>query len=234
MDHKLFTSQIKDLTILYIEDDSEIQKYIAEFLGRYTTHLYLSQSAEEGMELCQRVAPDIILLDINLPNKSGIDFARELRLHDRNTRIIISTAYTDKEFLLTAVELELTRYLVKPVTSVELVDAFGKAAAEYAELRPVTKVDLGEGFYYDRAENTVSNGENIVTLRRKEMQLLEFFIEHSHRILSYETLQYEVWEDTPMSKDAVRAQIRNLRKKTHFNIVRNINAIGYRLFIKGQ
>ena len=232
MDHYLFASKIKDLTLLYIEDDSEIQGYLAEFLERYTPSLHLAQSAEKGKELYEKIHPDIILLDINLPGKSGIDFAKELRKHDRDTRIIISTAYTDKEFLLTAVELELTRYLVKPVTSIELMEALSKAADEYVGTNLSEEIDLGEGFSYDHGRKVLLHEGEVVTLRRKEMQLLEFFIAHAERTLSYEALQYKLWTDSVMTKDAVRAQIRNLRKKSHPGLIKNISAIGYRLYAK--
>jgi len=230
MNHHLFAEKIKDLTLLYIEDDPEIQGYLAEFLGRYTANLHLAKSAEEGEVLYQKISPDIILLDINLPQKSGIDFARELRKHDHTTRIVISTAYTDKEFLLTAIELELTRYLVKPLTSQELVEALSKAADEYLSPHLHKSLNLGEGFSYDYRSKVLLKEGQIVTLRRKEMQLLEFFIANAHTTLSYETLQYEVWSDSMMSKDALRAQIRNLRKKSHPKIITNITAIGYRLY----
>jgi len=230
MDHYLFASKIKDLTLLYIEDDAEIQGYLAEFLGRYTSNLHLAQSAEKGKELYEQTHPDIILLDINLPGKSGIDFARELRAHDHDTRIIISTAYTDKEFLLTAVELELTRYLVKPVTSVELMEALSKAADECGRTNTPEALDLGEDFCYDHGRKVLLHEGEVVTLRRKEMQLLEFFIAHAERTLSYEVLQYEVWPDSVMTRDAIRAQVRNLRKKSHPGLIKNISAIGYRLY----
>jgi len=232
MDHHLFASKIKNLTLLYIEDDAEIQAYLAEFLERYTSQLHLAQSAEAGKELYEKIHPDIILLDINLPGKSGIDFARELRKHDHNTRIIISTAYTDKEFLLTAIELELTRYLVKPVTSTELIEAFSKAADECKDTKISQKTDLGEGYTYDKVRKELLHKNNVVNLRRKEIELLEFFIAHTERILSYEELQYKVWPDSMMTKDAVRAQIRNLRKKTHPLLIKNISAVGYRLYSK--
>lgn len=230
MDHYLFASKIKDMSLLYIEDDSEIQNYLAEFLERYTSNLHLAQSAEEGKELYKKLNPNIILLDINLPGKSGIDFARELREHDKNTRIVISTAYTDKDFLLTAVELELTRYLVKPVTSNDLMEALSKAADEYSLTNISINIDLGEGFTYHTIQRVLLKEEQVVTLRRKEMQLLDFFITHSKRALSYEELQYKVWTDSAMTKDAIRAQIRNLRKKTHPKIIKNITAIGYKLY----
>ena len=229
MDHYLFASKFQNLTLLYIEDDLEIQNSLAEFLERYTSNLHLAQSAEEGMELYKKICPDIILLDINLPGKSGLDFARELRQYDSNTRIVISTAYTDQEFLLTAVELELTRYLVKPLTSNELMEALTKAADEYKGMDVPDAIDLGEGFCYDHKRKVLLCEEQVVTLRRKEMQLLEFFIAHADHTLTYEALQYKVWPDSVMTKDAVRAQIRNLRKKSHPGLIKNINAIGYRL-----
>ena len=234
MDHHLFTSKIKDLTLLYIEDDPKIQAYLSEFLNCYTSNLHLAQSAEQGEKLYSKINPDIILLDINLPGKSGIDFAREIRTKDKKTRIIISTAYTNKEFLLTAIELELTRYLVKPITSIELSDALIKAANEYSYPNLETSINLGKNFTYDNKHRILRNKEKSILLRKKEMQLLEFFIKHSKRTISYEELQYEVWEDTMMTKDAVRAQIRNLRKKSHPTIIKNINAIGYKLYEKEE
>lgn len=234
IDHHLFASKLKDLTLLYIEDDPGIQVHLAEFLGRYTSRLHLAPSAEEGLKLYEEKAPNIILLDINLPGMNGIDLAQTIRQKDRQTRIIISTAYTDKAFLLKAVELELTRYLVKPITSEELVDAFSKAADEYAQLNNTKFVDLGAGYHYDPEQKILLHGDREVTLRRKEMELLEFFISNAGRTLSYEVLHYEVWGQTPMSKDAIRAQIRNIRKKSHRGIIQNISAIGYRLYEKGN
>ena len=230
MEYNLFISMMKDLSVLYIEDDSKVQEYIAEFLGRYTPNLYLAGSAEEGLRLYEEREPDIILLDINLPGKSGIDFARELRMHDQDTRIIISTAYTDKEFLLKAVELGLTRYLVKPITGTELIDAFSKAASEYLDRRETLLVNLGKGYYYNRERKILLFQDNEVPLRRKEMKLLEFFIANRGQTLSYDVLQYEVWDTSALSKDAIRSQIRNIRKKSHPGIILNISAIGYRLY----
>ncbi len=230
MNHSLFASTIKNLTILYVEDDENIQMHIAEFLKRYTSRLYLANNAEDGLKLYEKIKPDILLLDINLPGMSGIDLAKIVRKNDLKTRIIISTAYTDKEFLLTAVELTLTRYLVKPVTSIELVNALSKAALEYNNDENTQLIDLGKGYFYNKASKLVLLEKKEIHLRRKEMQLLEFFIANKEQTLSYDVLEYEVWQERQMSKDAIRAQIRNIRKKTHSDIIENISAIGYRLY----
>jgi len=230
MNHSLFATRLKNLTILYVEDDKNIQVHIAEFLKRYTSCLHLANSGEDALKLYKEVQPDILLLDINLPGMSGIDLAKIVRKNDLKTRIIISTAYTDKEFLLIAVELMITRYLVKPVTTIELVNALSKAALECNNNETTHLINLGKEYFYDKASKLILLEKKEILLRRKEMQLLEFFIANKDQTLSYDVLQYEVWQDMPMSKDAIRAQIRNIRKKTHAHIIENISAIGYRLY----
>ena len=230
MNHTLFACMLENLTILYVEDDKNIQMHIAEFLKRYTSHLYVANNAEDGLKLYEKTDPAILLLDINLPGMSGIDLAKIVRKNNLKTRIIISTAYTDKEFLLTAVELTLTRYLVKPVTSAELINALSKAVLEYNNDENTQLINLGKGYFYDKSLKSVFLEKKTILLRRKEMQLLEFFIENKEQTLSYDILQYGVWQEMPMSKDAIRAQIRNIRKKTHAHVIENISAIGYRLY----
>ena len=230
--HSLF-DKLKDLHLLYVEDDSQIRNQIKEFLGRYFASVQEATSAEEALLYFDKKKPDIMLVDINLPGKSGLLLAKKIRENHHDIRIIISTAYTDKEFLLQAIELELTRYLVKPVIGKKLLEALEKAANEYAKIYVKEQLfDLGEGYLYNQEKKMLTQDGEEIVLRRKEMQLLEYFIDHGTQVISYSSLEYDVWEDRVMSRDAIRSQIRNLRKKTHSNIIENINAIGYRLYKK--
>jgi len=235
MNHHSLLDTFKHLHLLYVEDDSKVRSQISEFLRRYFTSLQEASSAEEAMKYFNAHKPDIILLDINLPGKNGLTFASEIRQHNHGTRIIISTAYTDKDFLLSAVELELTRYLIKPLTGTKLLAALKKAAEEYIKIHAREhSINLGDGFTYDSEQKIVMHYNKEIILRRKEMQLLEFFLDHATQTIDYATLEYSVWTDKPMSNDAIRSQIRNLRKKTHPKIIQNINSIGYRLYQSEQ
>jgi len=223
--------KLKQLHLLYVEDDPQVCAQISEFLGRYFCSLQEASSAEEAMLCFEEKRADIILLDINLPGKNGLTFAEEIRKKYADTRIIISTAYTDKDFLLAAIELKLTRYLVKPLIGKTLLEALEKAADEYALIyKKEVFVDLGESFFYDKVKKMVYHQNEELILRRKEQQLLEFFIAHPLEIIDYDTLEYSIWTESSTTKDAIRAQIRNLRKKTHPKIIENITAIGYRLY----
>jgi DNA-binding response OmpR family regulator len=227
MNHKAFAQKMKSYTVLYVEDDVTVRHYISQFLKRYCQEVYACESCEEGMVLYKRYKPDILLLDINLPGMSGIDFATKVRIHDKKTRILISTAYTDKAFMLQAIELQLTRYLVKPMTSEDLFEAFEKCLQELHE-----KVDLGDGYMYSKAITSILKGDVVIPLRKKEAEILEFFIDHEEEVVRYSMLENSIWEDEVMTRDAIRSQIRNIRKKIGINLFENISGIGYKLHRK--
>lgn len=230
MDHKKFAKKMELSTLLYIEDDEQLRKHFTEFLSRYSQNVYACEDAQAGMALYEEIKPDIILLDINLPGMNGIEFAKKIRQKEKFTRIIIFTAYTDKEFLLEAIELELTRYLVKPVTSQELFDALEKSLLELEEFNEkYMQVTLKEGFVYSvKSKTLLKDGQEII-LRKKELDMLKFFIANEGKTISYETLEHVVWKSEVMSRDAIRSQIKNLRRKTYATIIENISGVGYRL-----
>lgn len=231
MKHQSFAEKMKTYTVLYVEDDFHVRQYITEFLKRYCKEVYESDNSEDGLELYRKHKPDILLLDINLPGMSGIELATLIRENDTLTRILISTAYTNKEFMLKAIELNLTRYLVKPLTSEELFSAFEKCLDE---LQFGDSVDLGEGYSYSKKLTAVIYEDETILLRKKEAALLEFFITHEGEVVGYERIEHCIWGDEIMTTDAIRSQIRNIRRKIGIKLFENINGIGYKFCIKSK
>lgn len=226
-----FKNSIAQTKILYIEDDNYIREYINEFLKRFNSNIYLASNAEDGLEIYKKHKPDIMIVDINLPNMSGIELISQIRKNDNFTRIIISTAYTNKEFTLQAIELNITRYLVKPITSKDLIAALQKALDElYKNSTDYSTIDLGEEFFFDIIKEELYKKDEHISLRKKELELLKFFISNRNKSITYRMLEAQVWEDSVMTLDAIRSQIRNIRKKTHSKIVKNISGVGYKLF----
>jgi len=225
MNHETFAKQMGHYTLLYVEDDLEIRTDISEFLRRYFKIVYEADSAEEGFELYTKHRPNILLLDINLKGMSGVELAIRIRQKDTDTRLLISTAYTNKEFMLQAIELGLTRYLVKPMTNDDLVKALTKC---WQEIEKHNRIDLGEGYLYDREMAVILKGNRTITLRHKEVEILEYFIENEGELLRYEQLENGIWREELMSRDAIRSQIRNIRKKVEIDLFTNISGLGYR------
>ncbi len=231
MNHQKFIKRMNQYTIVYIEDDNKIREYIREFLNHYTKKIYACSSSTHGLKLYKKYKPDIIILDINLPDKNGIEFATLIREIDSKVRILISTAYTNTEFMLKAIELDITRYLVKPVTNEELFLALERCLDI---LEKETLFYLGEGYSYDKKTTSIIKDKKVQLLRRKEAEILEFFIEREKEVIRYDMLEDSIWSDGVMTRDAIRSQIRNIRKKIGKNCFKNITGVGYKFEVKDE
>jgi DNA-binding response OmpR family regulator len=233
MDYNNFKYLLNSTKVLYIEDEIYLSNYLEDFLTKLGATVYLAPTAEDGLKLYAEHKPDILVVDINLPKMNGVEFITKIRENDPNVRVIITTAHTDPEFTLQAIELDITRYLVKPIVSDKLLLAFEKAIKEIREKNDIENcIDLGCNFTYCIDKKQLYHLDDVITLRKKETTLLEFLIQNKSRIITYDMIENAIWQDGSMSPDAIRSQIRNLRTKTHKDVVKNISGIGYKLYNK--
>ena len=94
-----------------------------EILKHYFKEVFVAKNSKEAYEKYLLEKPDLLMTDIKMENESGIDLIKKVRKSDSKTRIIITSAHTDLDYLLQAVELHLIKYIIKPVTQDKLIDA---------------------------------------------------------------------------------------------------------------
>lgn len=183
-------------------------------------------------ELIHHNTIDLILIDLNLHKKNRMDFIRFLRYKDIVAPIIITADDSDKEILLDAINLDTTRYLIKPLKKDELLNALKIATKKLLPPLPAILVEneLHDGYSYDPINKSVIRPDGTdIRLSKKEYLLLEMFIKNKGRIVSYEELEHAVWGDEIMSMDALRTLVRNMRKKTYPHLLANYSSMGYKL-----
>ena len=112
-----------DISLLYIEDERVTREQISRILQRIVTELYVAENGQEGLELYREKRPDIIMSDIMMPVMNGLEMAREIRRLDRDSQIIMLTAYSDTEYLLECISLGINQYVQKPVDFAQLATA---------------------------------------------------------------------------------------------------------------
>lgn len=216
-------------TILYVEDELEIQANVAEFLrGRFKT-VYLAADGEKALELYHQHHPDVLLLDINLPKHSGLDVAKEIRQQDQTVKIVMLTAYTEKEKLLAATELKLTKYLIKPVAPKVFKETLEILAQELTQ-NPSRFLSLNECYSWDRKLEQLSLNSNVVNLTEKEHRLLKLFISNKGAAIRYEKIMTTVWEESlrkEISIDSIKNQVSKLRKKLPDDCIASVYGEGY-------
>lgn len=220
--------KFKQFTVLYIEDDEGVRTVNSRFLARMFNELYEAKDGEEGYKLYKKYHPDIILTDINMPKLDGISLAKKIRKEDKTTKIIVSTAYSDKEYLLEAIELNLEKYIIKPLNSRNLLPALTKAVEGLEEQKDI-KVFLDDNFYFDNKTSLFYLDDKILDMTKKELLFLKLLVLNQNRVVSYEEIERFVWGEEYMSLNSLRTTIGFLRKKIPFNCIKNISNMGYKL-----
>lgn len=224
----MYLDLLKNKTLLYVEDEILIRKHAVEYLNRYCHKVLEAKDGLEGLEVYNTHKPDLIISDINMPKLNGLDFAAKIRERDKTTPIIIATAHTETEYLLKAVELQLIKYIVKPITSVKLEEALS-LVCETLNTGYTHCIALNPHTSYDILNKTLLIHKQIVSLTHNELLFFDFLVQNSQRAITYEEIESLIWTYEGMSMDALRSLVRGLRKKFQGDFVENISRVGYRL-----
>ncbi|MFK5882329.1 MAG: DNA-binding response regulator, partial [Sulfurospirillum sp.] len=137
-------------------------------------------------------------------------------------------AYTDKEYLLSLIDLHIEQYIVKPVNFKELSNALQKCLEVISGNHAIAK-DLLCGYRYDFDNKTLASKEEKIKLSKKEIAFFELLIQNKHRVVTYEELQKYIWKDDIMSNEALKSLVRNIRHKLSKDCIKNLSGIGYKL-----
>jgi DNA-binding response OmpR family regulator len=176
----------------------------------YTT--FTAESAEDGMRLFKRVKPDLVILDIMLPNRSGFDFCRAVR-KDNQTPIIFVSARADEEDRVRGLEMGADDYVVKPFNMAELA-ARVKAILRRAQSEPASEVIERGGLIIDPRTHEATLEGKPMTLSPKEFALLLFLAKNSGQVFTREALLDRVWgKDAYVTSRTVDVHIRWLRTR---------------------
>jgi DNA-binding response OmpR family regulator len=219
--------KLKSFTLLYVEDEEGIRKNIYEILKDLFKEAYMAKNAAEAYNIYEQKRPDLIITDIKMPNETGIDLAKKIRTTDSKVRIIITSAHTDLEYMLDATELHLVKYIIKPITEVNLFEALEAFIKSFDAAR-VYNIDVG--WLFDESKSIIQSPNEEFKLTKKENQFLKLLIQ-KNRIITYEEMENIIWNDDIMTPNAMRLFIKNFRKKLPTNSLKNVQGTGYRLVL---
>ena len=115
---------INEMTILFVEDEGIIRDAYYPLLNRRFKQVFTAENGEEGYEMFEFHHPDIIFTDIAMPKMSGLEMAKKIRQKDKEVHIVFLSAYTEKDYLLEAIEVRPIKYFVKPINFDDFDDFF--------------------------------------------------------------------------------------------------------------
>lgn len=208
-------THIKSADVLLLEDDPTIAKtvvYAFERAGLKVTHCLLVQDA---MQTIDRKQPDLLVLDIGLPDGNGLEVCRKMRAHPlhQNIPILILSAHGEEIDRVLGLELGADDYVTKPFSPRELVarvNALLRRSSAFVTQAPY----LQNSFVIDSGSQRVSLKGQVLSLTRREFGLLVELLRQPGRICSRESLLNAVWGSDSESTDrTVDTHIKTLRAK---------------------
>lgn len=219
---------LKKMSILLIEDDQELQDNLYQTLSIFFKKVILAKNGIEGIEKLKSYKIDMIISDYVMPIMDGEKFCRYLRENNYNIPVTIISNYYEKEKLIKLIDLELTNYLLKPISYNELIDCLKNM------LKRIDKLSLNDfQINYDTNYNfltkeLINNKKNTqYKLSKSEIVLLELLLKNPNSIIPIEIIQSHLSPNEIKSEQAIKNIIHRLRLKIGKDNIQNIQSLGY-------
>ena len=222
--------------VLVIEDEAPLRRYLRTTLQSHGYRVEEAATGADGKDAILRTNPDLVLLDLGLPDGDGLDLARELRGWSK-VPIIIVSARGQEEDKIQALDLGADDYLTKPFATGELLARMRVALRHAAELTGAALDPVFETgpLRVDFSSREVTVDGVPVHLSPNEYSLLAVLVRHAGKVLTHRQLLHEVWGGMPAAQPTyLRVYMAGLRKKLEVDPARprflmTEPGIGYRL-----
>jgi two-component system alkaline phosphatase synthesis response regulator PhoP/OmpR family response regulator RpaB len=220
-------------TILVIDDDKDIMQTIKGNLELDGYDILCALNGHTGLEMARSMRPDLIVLDLNLPDIDGIKACQIIR-REFDFPIIMLTARDEVADLLLGLECGADDYMVKPFNSLEL-SARIKAIFKRVERSMVKDEFETKALSINYKTRTVNIEGKEIKLTKTEYDLLELFVTHPNEALSRDFIQNQIWRDSQLYQHsrALDVHVQRLRKKIENNsenkpFIFTVPGVGYR------
>jgi len=225
-------SKVSDYTILFVEDERALRENYVRYLKRYFTHVYEAGDGEEAYQIYKDKKPQLLIIDINIPKLNGLELLKKIRKFDHTTKAIMLTAHKDVEYLLEATELNLTKYLVKPITREDLKKSLALAVESMQNFTVTSNqmLTLKEDYIWNYEKKELLQNGVTISLTKTENKILTILFSKTGRVFSYDEIVDYIWNDFSEYKiDSLKTLVKNLRRKLPEDTIMNVFGVGYRV-----
>ena len=215
---KINKELLSNLTILYVEDEEMIREEICCFFQKYVKNFHVAKNGLEGLESYLDCKPDLIITDIQMPKMNGLEMLK--KIENRNIPVIITTAYSDIDYFLKAIELNVNKFVIKPIDLMELVFAIQDCViSDHMQDKLFEKDNLLKIVDENVLISITDKHGRIIDASHAFCEFVEYtkdeLIGKTHKILKHEDTPshfYEKMWQKIMSGNVFNSEIRNRKK----------------------
>ncbi|RUA33361.1 MAG: DNA-binding response regulator [Bacteroidetes bacterium] len=217
--------------VLVVDDESDILELLEYNLTKEGYEVQTAQDGKTAVEKAQKFQPQLILLDIMMPNQDGVETCRQLRENPEsaNAFIIFLTARSEEYSEVAAFENGADDYITKPIKPRALmsrINAYFRRDVKKQKDR--NKITIG-GLTIDRTSYTVSVDGKQVSLPKKEFELLYFLAQNPNKVFNRDDLLQNIWgSDVYVLARTVDVHVRKVREKVGDGYISTVKGVGYK------
>lgn len=218
------------MRILVVEDEKKVAQFIKQGLEEEHYSVDVAHDGEKGLLMAQSEQYDLLVIDIMLPKKSGLDLIREVRAAQGTTPALMLTAKASTEDKVAGLDSGADDYLTKPFAFAELLarvrSLLRRGAKEKSTLLTVADLEL------DTVTHKAKRAGRTIELTAKEYALLEFFLRNKDRVLSRAIISEHIWDyNFDTGTNIVDVYVNHLRNKVDSSadrkLIRTVRGVGY-------
>jgi two-component system, OmpR family, copper resistance phosphate regulon response regulator CusR len=218
--------------ILVVEDERKLAQVLASALRAEQYDVVLAPTGEDGFFRANAEAFDLVLLDLMLPGRNGLEILQTLRKHQVQTPVLILTARDGVDDRVLGLDLGADDYLVKPFALPELL---ARVRALLRRGRPTEILRLkAADLDLDLVGHRVTRAGRVLDLTAREFELLEYLLRHHGHVVSREMLAHDVWKEprraTPID-NVIDVQVARLRRKVdadgYERLIHTVRGVGF-------
>ena len=226
---------MKDKKILLVDDEQDILEILSYNLEKEGYKVFTANNGNEGVAKAKEIIPDLILLDVMMPEKDGIETCQEMRqIKDLQKTLIVFLSARAEEFSqLAGYDAGANDYIVKiikPKVLISKVNALLQLSTQVSESQSKV-LELGDLIIDKDNFKVTKAGENLL-LPKKEFDLLYLLASNTQKVFKREEILDKVWgNDVIVGERTIDVHIRRLREKLGDNSIQTLKGIGYKLTV---
>ena len=226
---------MKDKKILLVDDEQDILEILSYNLEKEGYKVFTANNGNEGIAKAKEIIPDLILLDVMMPEKDGIETCQEMRQIKelQKTLIVFLSARAEEFSQLAGYDAGANDYIVKiikPKVLISKVNALLQLSTQVSESQSKV-LELGDLIIDKDNFKVTKAGENLL-LPKKEFDLLYLLASNSQKVFKREEILYKVWgNDVIVGERTIDVHIRRLREKLGDDSIQTLKGIGYKLTV---
>ena len=227
----------KDSTILIVDDETDILEFLSYNLKKEGFYVHTAQNGKDAIAIANKIKPNLILLDVMMPEMDGIETCEEIRKQPDLSETIISflTARGEDYSQIAGFEAGADDYITKPIKPKVLVSRIKALLKRQRSYAPLAAVDSEESItkiadlIIDREKYIVLRKDKELKLPRKEFELLLLFTSKPEKVFTRDEIFSKVWGDNIIVGDrTIDVHVRKLREKIGEDHIQTVKGVGYK------